>query len=536
MKNFNSIIFDNLLFLPEIFLLFSLPFLTLFVLINLVKSQSKNSLNFSCFFFNLIFGIYFLLVLKNVDAIAVGFNSFLHVTAFINTFKLLLIIQIIILNCYSVSSLKQDSLFIFEFFFFIAMCLLGSIIVISSGSLLSFILGLEIQSLSLYILIALRTDSILAVEASIKYFLIGVVATILTFIGIFFIYLQFSTITFTELAQLNLNSSSQFWLFSLLFLMGSIFFKLAVFPFQFWAPDIYQSAQTSVVLFISTISKLTVVVFLVRIFCINILFQDFYDWSNVMLPFILVTLIIGAIRGLSQTNIKRILAYSSMVNISFIMLCLTTFSYNYHCTFPAQLQSLALFNFEKTKVSLISLTLFYVIVYVLLNLIFFLCLMVLKKISYHNSYREVKVVSDLNGLFHTHPTIAFIMLTVLLSFCGLPPFLGFFSKYYVLIELLNQEQFFLATLVLFFSIVTMVYYMKIITAIFFVKKQNLSDKATYQAIPSNYVVKSNFYANPYLQVGIFFINLTNIFGMVFSYYLYKFCFSLAVYLILNFII
>ncbi len=373
MKFLNAIIFNNILFLPEIFLLFILPFLTLFLIIVLINSNDKKNLNYAAFLFNLVFIIYFILVLKNFNSISLGFNSFIHVNVFINSFKLLIVVIIIILNYYSVYSLKYDNVFNFEYFFFISMCLLGSVVVISAGSLITFILGLEIQSLSLYILIALRNSSIIAVESAIKYFLVGVVASILTFVGIFFIYLHYNTIFFVELLQMNLKSTSPFWLFGLFFFLAAIFFKLALFPFQFWAPDVYQSSQNGIVLFIATVSKITVTVFLIRLLSINILFENFYDWANAITPFILVTVLLGAIRGLTQTNIKRIFAYSSMVNVSFILICLTTFSYySNSLILPSQFVGLFLSEIEICKLSMFTLAIFYLLVYVFLNTIFFL--------------------------------------------------------------------------------------------------------------------------------------------------------------------
>ncbi len=162
--------------------------------------------------------------------------------------------------------------------------------------------------------------------------------------------------------------------------------------------------------------------------------------------------------------------------------------------------------------------------------------MVLKKVTYNNKYKDIKVVSDLNGLYETNPSIAIVLVSVLLSLCGLPPFLGFYNKYFVLVELLNQQQTFLATFVLFFSIVSMVYYIKLIRAILFEKNQNLADKLSQPTIPLTLTIKHFFYIKKHLLAFIFVLNLINIFGFFTFYFVYKLSFNLALSLVLNNII
>jgi NADH-quinone oxidoreductase subunit N len=548
MTLFQNIIFTNWSFLPEIFLMFILPFFILFVLVSLYNSTLKKNLIFTNFWFNFILIIYFFLVLSNVEVAATGFNSLLHTNFFINSAKLILIVVLFFLNHFANNSLQSDNLFNFEYYFLISTAFLGSVLTISAGNFITFILALELQSLSLYVLIGLKTNSILSLEAALKYFLVGTVSSIITFVGIFFIFLYFNTLSFFELKNIAITESnfedfSSVWPFMRYFLFAIIFFKAAIFPFQFWAPDVYQTAQTGVVAFLTTVSKLTIVIFVIRIFCLDILFLDPFFWSNLFTPFLVLTVVIGTFRGLLQTNLKRVLAYSSMLHISFIFLALTILKDNNHMNnflfsgpIAETLRNLNLTELEKIKVATFTLALFYLLIYVFLNAIFFAALMILKKATFQNQFKEIKAISDLVGLFQTNPIISFVLLGILLSLAGLPPFLGFYSKYFFILQLVDHNQWFLALILLLLSIISTFYYIKIIKAIFFEKSQNLSDLTlNLTLIPVLDLIqpKQFFILSKISLILLLFVSFLNLFGSIFFFSIYLIAFNLALQLILN---
>ena len=548
---FKNIVFMNWAFLPEIFLIFILPFFILFItlILSFVPNAKKN-LVFANFWFNFILIIYFFLILNNLYTTAIGFNGLIHTNIFINIFKLILTVSLLFLNKFSVNSLKTDNIFKFEYYFLLSTAFLGSILTIGAGNFVTFILALELQSLSLYILIALKNNSILSLESSLKYFLLGVISSIITFIGIFFIFLYFNTLSFFELKTLNLSSEAFetlkiVWPLMTFFLFSSVFFKSAIFPFQFWAPDVYQAAQTTVVAFLATISKLTILVFVIRLLCLDVLFLDPIFWTTLTLPFLILTTIIGAFRGLIQTNLKRILAFSSMLHISFILIILFIFytnNQNLLLGTDSQLfEGLNLTSFEKIKISVFTLAIFYLLIYIFLNLIFFALLMCLKKRTFFKREKEIKSISDLVGLSETNPLIAFIFLSTLLSLAGFPPFLGFYPKYFFILQLVEHDHWILGFFFLTLSIISTIYYIKIIRAIFFEKIQNLSDSNLNSIIVTNLVlihIKPPFImqSNKLFIFFISFISFFNVLGVLFFHYVYLFSFNLSLQLVLNMIV
>lgn len=531
--------FNNFLFFPELFLLLIIPLFFLFFIIKFVYLNLKSNLNLINYFLILLLIIYLILIIKNLNSISFGFNNFINTNLSLNNFKIIIIFILIYLNFFSLNSLKNLNLYHYEFYILILISFLGSIIAISSGNFLSFIFGIELQSLTIYILISIKKNSILTLESSIKYFLISSISSIITFIGICFILIYYNTLNFFELSLLNANiNNNLFWLITLIFLFAIILFKLAIFPFQFWSPDIYQTCETTIVLFLATISKLTIFIIILKFLLINTLFINFFFFNYFLLFFIIITIIIGTFRGLIQINIKRILAYSSMIHISFMLIILIFFNIN-----NLNLNNIIIFKIlslnlsERIKVSIFTVAIFYILIYIILNLIFFSILIILKKIKFNNNYKEIKNISDLNNLSINHPVLSFILLINLLSLCGLPPFLGFFNKYFILIQLININHYILSFFILILSIISTFYYFKVIKSIYYIKNYNLSIKLKNLSFKLNFNYKINFfYYSKNLFILIFFLSLINLFGIIFYYIIYYYSFFIALNLNLNNII
>lgn len=532
MTNFNFIILNNLIFLPEIYLIFIICFFILFLTLILKNNFQKNILNYSCFFTNLILICYLILIYQNLTSFGFGFNFNLITNEGLNYCKIIIILLIIFLNYLSIQNLKLNQIYFFEFYFLILILIFASLIIINSYNFLTLIFAIELQSITLYIIISLKNNSILNIESVLKYFLIGSLTAMLSLISIFFFLINFNTLNFIELNNLTNNTNNLILILNFILFLSIIFYKLGISPFNNWVPDIYQTSLTSIILFISTISKIVIIVCLINILNLNLFYNLIFLNFNIflILPFLIVTLILGAIKGLTQNNLKRILAYSSFIHLSFILLALfflpliltnnvNFYSKNYQYFIFDELKN---FNFSielKIKIAVFTIVFFYLFVYVLLNLLFFSFLIIFTKITYNLKFKELKTIADLINIDTTNKLVSFFIVSIMLSLIGLPPFAGFFAKYLILYQIFISNYKFLSLIFLFFSLISSFYYFKVIKMLYFTKKKNLSTKFSNLIYlnSTKYYLNYNF-KNKIILFFLILINLVLNYGCPFYFF------------------
>jgi len=314
---------------------------------------------------------------------------------------------------------------------------------VSGYSLLTLYLGLEILSLSLYTLIAIARERAGAVEAALKYFVLGAIASGLLLYGMSMIYGISGSLNINEIASFassaNLASRETLILnFGLVFLVIGIAFKLGAVPFHMWVPDVYQGAPTSVTLFLSTVPKIAAVAMLVRILVDGLGAMHAY-WSDLFMILAVLSIALGSVVALMQTNIKRMLAYSTISHVGFIML-----------------------GFVTGVVSGYGAAVFYILVYILMSLAAFGMIILLNKKGF-----EADQISDFRGLSKHSPWFALMMLVTMLSMAGVPPFIGFYSKFFILQQVISAGFVTVAVVAVVFAVISAYYYLQIIKSMYF---------------------------------------------------------------------
>ncbi len=346
---------------------------------------------------------------------------------------------------YSRQYLVERGLFKGEFYVLVLFAVLGMMVMISAHSMLSIYLGLELLSLSLYALVAFQRDSRMAVEAAMKYFVLGALASGLLLYGMSMIYGATGSL---DLAEISAHVS-QVQEKDLVLLLGAVFiivglaFKLGAVPFHMWVPDVYHGAPTAITLFIATAPKIAGFAMVMRMLVDGLGDMHFY-WQDFLIALAVMSLIVGNVVAIAQTNLKRMLAYSSIAHMGFLFLgILSGTAAGY------------------------SAAMFYTIVYAIMGLASFGMIILLSRSGF-----EAENLSDFKGLNERSPWYAFMMLIVMFSMAGVPPALGFYAKLAVLEAVVSVGFVWLAVLAVIFSIVGAFYYLRIIKLMYFDKAED----------------------------------------------------------------
>ena len=344
--------------------------------------------------------------------------------------------------------LTEHKLFRGEYFVLVMLSMLGMMVMVSGYSLLTLYLGLEILSLSLYTLIAIARERAGAIEAALKYFVLGAIASGLLLYGMSMIYGISGSINITDIATFAANSTlaSREMLilnFGLVFLVIGIAFKLGAVPFHMWVPDVYQGAPTSVTMFLSTVPKIAAVAMLVRILVDGMGAMHAY-WSDLFMVMALLSIALGSVVALMQTNIKRMLAYSTISHIGFILL-----------------------GFVTGVVEGYGAAVFYVLVYILMSMAAFGMIILLNKQGF-----EADKISDFKGLSKHSPWFALMMLAIMLSMAGVPPFIGFYAKLFILQQVISAGFITIAVIAVVFAVISSYYYLQVVKSMYFEDSDN----------------------------------------------------------------
>jgi NADH-quinone oxidoreductase subunit N len=433
-------------------LIIAIPEITLFALaclVLVVDAFSKDSLHFLTYWITQVTLLITLaLVLSNFpDNTVVAFNGGFISDAMSVTLKAFMCGITFIVFLYSHEYLKEHQSMKGEYFVLGLFAVLGMMIMASAYSLLSVYLGLELLSLSLYAMVAMQRDSDSASEAAMKYFILGALASGMLLYGISMIYGLTGHLQLNDISEaINSDSINRSYLvFGMIFLIIGMAFKLGAAPFHMWLPDVYHGAPTSVTLFISTAPKLAAFAMAMRIL-VDGLFPLVDDWQTILMILAILSMAVGNVIAIAQTNIKRMLAYSTIAHVGFLFLGLIA-----------------------GTISGFSGSMFYIISYALMSMGAFGMIILLGRNGF-----EAEKLNDFKGLSERSPWFAFIMLCLMFSMAGVPPFLGFWSKWFVLKELVASGFVELAAVAVVFSIIGAYYYLRIIKLMYFDKAESMT--------------------------------------------------------------
>ena len=352
---------------------------------------------------------------------------------------------------YSRQYLADRGLLRGEFVTLLLFSLLGMMVMISAASFLTLFLGLELMSLCLYALVALNRDSALSTEAAMKYFILGALSSGLLLYGMSMIYGATGTLNIYEVAGhaarlAKTPADHTFLVFGLVFVVAGLAFKVGVVPFHMWIPDVYQGAPTAVTLIVGSAPKLAAFAMAMRLL-VNGLIDLAQDWQQMLVLLALLSMALGNITAIAQSNLKRMLAYSTIAHMGFMLLGL--------------LSGVVEGN-RLSSPDAYSSALFYIIVYVLMSLGAFGVLLYCSRAGF-----ECENLDDVKGLNRTHPWVAFLMLLLMFSLAGIPPMAGFYAKLAVLSAAVNAGYIWLAVAAVIFSLIGAFYYLRVVKLMYF---------------------------------------------------------------------
>ena len=411
-------------FAPEIFILALILISITFGILNKGATITINTSGFSLLTIFLIFK---------------GHNLYQNSLYSLNTINLILLSKIIlsigsiVFILLSRRPLKNENLFRYEYILFILFAILGSFVLISSNNFLTAFIGLELQSLSLYLMAAFNTKNLNSNEAGIKYFSLGALSSGFLLFGISMIYFDTASFSFQNLE--NFSTISEV---GLALVLIALFFKVSAAPFHIWTPDVYEGSPTISTLFFATLPKFASLIFLFRIYHeLNIPKIDSLHYIFQIVC--AISLLVGVYGAITQKIIKRLLAFSSINHIGFMLLAIMSYQYMSEGTI-----------------------FFYLIIYLITTFGVFSVILNLR-----TSEGEITLLTGLNGLKASSRSKAISMLVFLFSLAGIPPFAGFFAKFFILSASINEGFYILSVIAVISSVIAAFYYLSVIKNMFF---------------------------------------------------------------------
>ncbi len=379
------------------------------------------------------------------------FNGLFVSDVMANLLKLVAYLAVSVTLVYARQYLLDRNLMRGEFISLLLFALLGMMLMISANSFLTAYLGLELLSLCLYAMVALNRDSAASTEAAMKYFVLGALASGMLLYGMSMIYGATGSLSIPEIARQistvsNDGTQHAFLVFGLVFVVCGIAFKLGVVPFHMWIPDVYHGAPTAVTLVIGTAPKLAAFAMAIRILGTGLL-DLAHDWQQMLVILAVLSMGLGNITAIAQTNLKRMLAYSTIAHMGFMLLGLLSGWVGGN-----------LLN----KTDAYAASMFYTVVYVMMSAGSFGMLLFLSQKGF-----ECENLEDLKGLNRRNPWFAFILLILMFSLAGVPPTVGFYAKLAVLSAAVNAGQIWLAVVAVVFSLIGAYYYLRIVKLMYF---------------------------------------------------------------------
>ncbi len=440
MENINFII-------PEIFISLSIMFLLVFG----VFKKNSSSIVYFLTVISLVVVLGLIINLPHNYEIFLFDNSYKidHLSTFM---KIITIVSGIFILISSYDYTKLEKISNIEYPILILCSILGMMVMISSYDLIVFYIGLELQSLALYVLAAFDKNNVKSSEAGLKFFILSALSSGLMLYGFSLIY-GFSGTTNFNLISENILSSDTKNVFGLVFILVGLAFKISAVPFHMWAPDVYEGSPTAVTLFFALapkIAALTVFIRFLYVPFINLIDQ----WQTIIIFLSLSSMIFGAVSAIGQKKLKRLIAFSSIGHMGYA------------------LAGLAVGTNSGIQNSII-----YMCIYLIMNLGFFCCLFMMRR---NNKFFDE--LDDLSGLSKNHPVLSLSLLILLFSLAGIPPLAGFFAKFYIFVSVIEESMYFLAIVGLVSTVVAAFYYLKIIKIIYFDPPKEKYDQINYYGV------------------------------------------------------
>tara|TARA_B100002019_G_scaffold265265_1_gene254673 strand:- start:870 stop:2291 length:1422 start_codon:yes stop_codon:yes gene_type:complete len=429
------------LILPEIFISLSIMFLLILGVFK--KNSSKLIQNISLLVLLITAVITFNETLGNNQVTL--FNGSVIIDYLSSFMKIITLIAAFLVLVVSSNYLKSLKIFKIEYPILILSSVLGMMVMMSSNDLIVFYMGLELQSLALYVLATFNRDQLKSSEAGLKYFVLSALSSGLLLYGCSLIYGFTGSTNFNLIAN-QLNANEYALTFGIVFILVGLAFKISAVPFHMWAPDVYEGSPTSVTLFFTMVPKIAALTVFIRFLYVPF-FNLIDQWQTILIFLSIASMLFGAVAAIGQKNLKRLIAYSSIGHIGYA------------------LAGLAVGSNEGIQSSVI-----YITIYILMNLGLFSCLLMMKR---NNVYYEQ--IEDLSGLSKNHPLLSLSLLIILFSLAGIPPLAGFFAKFYIFKSVLEQSMFFLAIVGLLSTVVAAFYYLRLIKIMYFDKEKEKFD-------------------------------------------------------------
>jgi len=463
--------------LPELFL--SVSIMSLLMVGVFIKRSFK--LIYLMTAISLIFAIALVLNQPN-EVIKIFDNSYIidRLSMFMKVLTLLFSMFVLISSKDYVKENKIDKI---EYPILVLFSTLGMILMISSYDLIIFYLGLELQSLCLYILASFKKDDPKSTEAGLKFFVLSALASGLLLYGCSLIY-GFAGSTNFDVISSNLVESNTGAVFGIVFIIVGLAFKVSAVPFHMWTPDVYEGSPTSVTSFFALIPKIAAISVFIRFMYvpfINVIDQ----WQTIIVFLSIASMILGAVAAIGQNNLKRLMAYSSIGHMGYALAGIATGT-------DAGIQA----------------TIIYLTIYLVMNLGAFACIFMMKRenVFYEN-------INDLSGLSKNHPLLSLSFLIILFSLAGIPPLAGFFAKFYIFMSVIEVKMYALAIIGLVTTVISAFYYLRIIKLIYFDKPKKPFDESYDWGLKSTLILSS-------ILVLIYFIYPTILLDIVSSIQIY----------------
>jgi NADH-quinone oxidoreductase subunit N len=424
----------NLSFIiPEIFISLSVMFL---LILGVFKKNSFELIHNLSIIVLLITGVIVFNETLDIEKILL-FNGSVVIDYLSSFMKIITLLAAFIVLAISKNYLDNFKISKIEYPILILCSVLGMMVMISSNDLIVFYMGLELQSLALYVLATFNRNNLKSSEAGLKYFVLSALSSGLLLYGCSLIY-GFSGSTNFEIIASQLNSDEYALTFGIVFILVGLAFKISAVPFHMWAPDVYEGSPTTVTLFFTMVPKIAALTVFIRFLYVP--FLELIDqWQMILVFLSIASMLFGAIAAIGQKNIKRLIAYSSIGHIGYA------------------LAGVASASNDGIQSSVIYLT-----IYIVMNLGLFSCLLMLRR---NDNYYES--IDDLSGLSKNHPILSFSLLVILFSLAGIPPLAGFFAKFYIFKAVIEQSMYFLAIVGLLSTVIAAFYYLRIIKIIYF---------------------------------------------------------------------
>ena len=426
--------------LPEVFLSISI------FSVLMIGVYFKNSYNLVNKLTLLILISCLFIIINSSNEINLAFSDSFKSNSFTNFIKVLIILSSIFVLNISQEFIKENKISKFEYPIIILISILGMFLMVSSNDIILFYLGLELQSLALYIISAIDRDNIRSSEAGIKYFILSALSSGLLLYGCSLLY-GFTGATNFSLIANQLNTENTGAIFAMVFILVGLAFKISAVPFHMWTPDVYEGAPTSVTSFFSVAPKVAGLAVLIN-FMNNPFANITIEWQPIIVFISIASMLLGAVAAIGQKNIKRLMAYSSIGHIGY-----------------------ALAGISTGVTSGYTSSIVYITIYIIMNIGAFGCIFLMKKDG-----KYLEEINDLSGISKEHPIFSISFLIILFSLAGIPPLAGFFAKFYIFMAVIENNMYALAIIGLLSTVVSAFYYLKIIKTIYFDEIKTPFDK------------------------------------------------------------